>query len=164
MYESFVFSDNQTFTNLSSTGEVSDNVWDFESSSSGVAIGQTRFNIRGFLNIVITSVAYTSGGTEGITFRLLHDSAAAALTTSRATSGAGFYVLCSLGIAYDEIVAGRTFSIPFQKDRCLKWIGFWPVATSTTYTGALKFDAHFSSEPESSVILNTQKRPNTSFG
>lgn len=164
MYDNFVFSDNQLFTNLSSTGAVSTNVWDFENSASGAAIGQTRFHIRGFLNVVITAASLTSGGTEGITLRLLHDSAAAALTTTRTAAGAGFFVLCSQGISLNEVVAGRTFSIPFQKDRCLKYIGFWPVATSTTYTGTLRFDANFSSEPESSVILNTQKRPNTSFG
>jgi hypothetical protein len=163
MNEVFYFSDNQSYSNLSTTGAISTYYWDLENRASGSAIGQVDMSLVGYLNVIITSVSYTSGGTEGIYLRLLTDDATS-LDTTRTTAGAGFRVICCYQVEYIDIVAGRTYSIPVCEEVCKQYVGFWPVAVSTTYTGTLKFDANFSSEPESSILRRGQKKPNTSFG
>lgn len=159
----FEFSDAQLFTNLTSTGEVSDDVWDLENSSSGVAIGQDDFMVEGWLNVLITALSITSGVTQGVHFAMRTDDAASLATAQ--TASAGYFEIGGVQVLKTVyLIAGREFSIPVRFEKCKQFIGFWAKAVNTTLTGTINIDANFIQAPHSNILLQRQNRSNTSFG
>ncbi|KKM02876.1 hypothetical protein LCGC14_1780040 [marine sediment metagenome] len=159
----FEFADAQTSTNTTSTGEVSDDVWDLENSASGTAIGQTDFMVEGWLNFVITALSITSGITEGFHIGMRTDDAAS-LATAR-TGSAGYHEIGGIQILKTQhIIAGREWSIPVRFENCKQFVGFWIKAGSTALVGTITFDANFIQAPHSNILAQRQKRSNTSFG
>ena len=162
MFDEFRFADGQTTTNTTSTGEVSDNVWDLENSASGIAIKQTDFMVEGWLEFLITALSITSGVTEGLHIGMRTDDAAS-LATARTTT-AGYHEIGGIQILKTQhIIAGRNFSIPVRFERCKQFVGFWIKAGSTALVGTITFDAVFIQAPHSNILAQRQKKPNTSF-
>lgn len=153
MREKFLFSDNQTFTNLSTTGEISTNIWDAEENAS---VDQC---IQGCLMVTIISATLTSGLTEGMRLALRGDDAVG-LATAKDGSSNGYKELACKEILKEEIVAGRTFAVPVydvKPARC-KYLGFWPTAVSTQLTGNIHMEAWFE-EGIGDSIKNVQNKP-----
>lgn len=127
--QGFVFSDSQTITNVTSTGEVSSNTWDLETNAP------VDDQVVGFVNITIIS-AVVSGMTEGLEFQV-RTAAAEALTSV-------YEIVGAISVIPGKVVAGAQFSIPINFDVCQKQLGVWAKAISTSNTGAIVFDAEFS--------------------
>lgn len=131
-------SDAQARTNSSSTGTVSTNVLDLEQDSDANVL-ITDEQVEGFMNVVITAVSYTSGGTEGISLQVRNGD------NSNCTTGAE--IIGQLDVPLAEVVAGAKFSVPFKRDVCERYLGGWLAAKSTTYTGTITVDVDFASNP-----------------
>lgn len=142
MRDKFLFSDGQAFSNLSSTGEISSNIWDLEENAS---VDQC---IQGCLMVTITACTLTSGLTEGMKLSLRVDDATD-LATAKNGSTAGYKVVASKEVLKEEIVAGRTFPIPVYETLTSrsKYMGFWPTAVSTQLTGSVTLEAWFEDMP-----------------
>lgn len=150
MRDKFIFSDNQTCTNLDSTGEISTNIWDLEED---VAVDQM---IEGFLNITIISATLTSGLTEGLVVGLRTDDAVGLATAQNGTN-AGYVDVGTKHLLKEEIVAGRSFSMPFRQDVCKKYLGGWAKAKNTALVGNIHLEMWFENNPVSQ--LRIQKKP-----
>lgn len=133
-----LLSNAQDFTNEDSTGEVTDNVLDLEQDSSSNTL-ITDDQVEGYMNVIVTSTSYTSGGTEGIVVEV-HTGDNSDLTTSAR-------VLASLDIALTDVAAGNKFSVPFRCDVAHRYLGGWVKAKSTTYTGTFYLDIEFANNP-----------------
>ena len=135
-------SDNQDFANLDSTGEVTDDVFNVEESSSSVALLTDDQGI-GYMNVTFGTVPAqaTIAGTEGLVIQVLTDSAAA-LTTLPEICG-------SISIIPSKIVAGAQFSVPFRMDVLQTYLGGWLKAFSTSVVGTIYADIDFSNTPVS---------------
>jgi len=144
MRDNLLFSDAQARTNPTSTGTISTNVHDLEQNSGAVEL-ITDDMIQGYLNVILTAVAFTSGGGEGITLELRMDDAAA-LATAKDGVSAGYVVVAAKEVPLERIVAGAKFSIPFIEPVGKRYIGAWLKATSTTYTGSITVDAWIDNE------------------
>lgn len=142
----YLLSDNQDFANTDSTGEVTDNVFDMETSDGTVAT-ITDDQMMGWVNISFGTVPAqaTIAGTEGLMVSILTDSAAA-LTTLPKTIGARSFLP-------GDIIAGRTYSIPIMCDKLEKYVGGWVKAISTSVVGTIYADIEISDHP---VGLNEQ--------
>ena len=145
MRDDFILCDAQDEANLTSTGVVSDNVLALELTKSGGDIPITDDYAVGYMNVVLTAVSFTSGGTQGIVLSLLTDDAAA-LTTAKSSS-AGFRAIASKEVLLEDIVAGAKFSIPYLEPEVKSFLGAWLKAGSTTYTGTITFDVWLSNTP-----------------
>ena len=146
MRDKFIFSDGQSFDDEDSTGTISDNIWDLEED---VVADQM---IEGYLNGIILTYGYTSGGTEGLIVSLRTDDAVG-LATARSSS-AGYDTICSKHILLQYIEAGYAFSVPFICDITKKYLGAWVAAASTQFaTTVLTFDLWFENTPISQSRL-----------
>jgi len=136
----FLFSDNQDFANTTSTGEVSDKVYDMETLDGTVANFTDDQGI-GYVNVTFGTVPAqaTIVGTQGLMISVLTDSAAA-LATLPETCGA-------ISILPSKIVAGAQFSIPFRMDILQKYLGVWVKAVSTSFVGTIYADIEISDHP-----------------
>jgi len=133
-----LLSDAQARTNPDSTGTVSTNVLDLEQdASSNVLI--TDDQVQGFMNVVLTAVSFSSGGTEGITLQVRNGDNSDCATSAE--------VIGSLDVPLANVVAGAKFSVPFRRDVCERYLGGWLMAKSTTYTGTITVDAEIQSGP-----------------
>ncbi len=144
MIEKFQFSDNQTITDVSSTGEVSSNVWDLEENAS---VDQ---QIHGWLNVHIVS-AVISGLTQGMEIQF-RTSSAAAMATSQKYLG-----VIRLNAA--EVVTGKRYCIGINRAQLEKFVGLWFLALNTQNTGAIVIEAWFSEHPYTGPGINIQKKP-----
>ena len=135
---SLLLSNAQARTNPTSTGTVSSNVLDLEQTSGSVVI-LTDDQLEGYMNVVLTAVALSSGGTEGMTLEVRN-----ADNSDLATSAE---VIGVQDVPLAEIVAGAKFSVPFKRDIAERYVGGWLRAKSTTYTGTITVDAEFSDKP-----------------
>lgn len=137
-----LLSDNQDFTDLTSTGEVTDNVFNLEEKSSGSALLTDDQGI-GYMNVTLLTVPAqaTIAGTQGVVFSVLTDSAAA-LTTLPEICG-------SVSLIPSKIVAGLKFSVPFRMDIMQTYIGGWVKAFDTAVVGTIYADIEFSNTPVS---------------
>jgi len=139
MRDNLLLSDAQARTNPDSTGTISSNYFDLEKNSAAASLITDDF-LKGYLNVILTAVALTSGGTEGIVLELRMDDATS-LATSKDGVSAGFVVVASKEVPLERIVAGAKFSIPFIEPIGKRYIGAWLKALSTTYTGTITVDA-----------------------
>lgn len=133
MRDGILFSDNQTLTNLTSTGVKSTDIDDLEQNSAAVALitdDQQAFNC----NFVLTSVSFTSGGTEGIILEVR--------TSDNSDMTTGAEVIGAKDVLLADIVAGKKFSVPVEKNVMQRYLSAWFRAKSTTYTGTIKADAY----------------------
>jgi hypothetical protein len=133
-----LLSDAQARTNPTSTGTISSNILDLEQNSAAVTL-ITDDQVKGYMNVVITAAALSSGGTEGIVLEVRN-----ADNVDLATSAENIGVQ---DVPLAEIVAGAKFSVPFRRDVAERYLGGWLRAKSTTYTGTITVDAWFDSEP-----------------
>ena len=140
MRENLLLSDNQDFANTDSTGEVTDNVFNMEANSAAVALIADDQGI-GYMNVTINvaPAQATIAGTQGLVFEVRTDSAAA-LTTLPEICGA-------ISVIPSKIVAGAKFSVPFRMDVLQTFLGGWVRAYSTSVTGTIYADIHFSDTP-----------------
>lgn len=154
MRDKFIFCDNQDIATPTSTGEISDDIWDLEED---VSVDQ---QVEGWLNVVINSVPSLADGDEGLRIDLITDDAAAC-TTARTAAGAGFINIGGIDIRFIDLVAGASFAIPFRYDVCKKYLAVWIKALSTTFAGTINLDAYFSATPvaPSSSKQGFQKKP-----
>lgn len=147
------FSDGQTLTTLTSTGEISDHIVDYEED---VVADQM---IEGWVNIIIVSRTVSAGGDEGLNIAFLTGDATS-LDTARTALGAGFVQCGGITILYNEIVAGREFAIPFRRHVAKKYGGVWYKAENTTFTGSFVVEAYLSNTPVGpGVLQGYQKKP-----
>lgn len=155
MREKWLFSDNQDFDDEDSTGTISTNIWDLEYDNGDNLIVVDQGQV-GYLNGVINTYGYTSGGTEGLIVGLRTDDAVS-LDTARSDS-AGYDDICMKAILLQYIVAGYAFSVPFVCDRLKRYLGAWVSAASTTFaTTVLTIELWFENTPITQRRL--QKRP-----
>ena len=140
MRENMLLSDNQDFANTTSTGEVTDNVFDVEVDDAAVALIADDQGI-GYMNITINAAPAqaTIAATEGLVFEVRTDSAAA-LTTLPEICGA-------ISVLPSKLVAGAKFSVPFRMDVLQKYLGGWVRDYSTDVVGTIYADIHFSDTP-----------------
>ena len=138
MRDSDLFSDAQARTNPDSTGTVSTNVFDLEQNSGATEL-ITDEQIEGYMNVVLTAVSFTSGGTECISLQVRNGD------NSDCTTGAE--IIGQLDVPLTKIVAGAKFSVPFRRQICERYLGGWLSAKSTTYTGTITVDAWVDNEP-----------------
>ncbi len=132
-----LLSNAQARTNPTSTGTVSANVLDLEQSSGAVVI-LTDDQLAGFMNVVLTAVAFTSGGTEGIVLQVRNGD------NSDGTTGAE--IIGEVDVPLASVVAGAKFSVPFNRDIAERYVAGWIAAKSTTYTGTITVDAELSDQ------------------
>lgn len=155
MRDKWLFSDNQDIDDIDSTGVISTNIWDLEYDNADALIVVDQSQI-GYLNGVINTYGYTSGGTEGIVVSMVTDDATS-LDTAKA-SDAGFDRVASKDILLQYIAAGYAFSIPFVCDRLKRYLGAWIAAGSTTFaTTVFTIELWFENTPITQ--RNVQKRP-----
>lgn len=128
----------QSRTNPTSTGTVSSNVLDLE-QDSGSNVILTDDQVEGYMNVVLTSVTFTSGGTEGISLQVRNGD------NSDGTTGAE--IIGNLDVPLADVVAGKRFSVPFRRDVAERYIAGWLAAKSTTYTGVIVVDMELSDQP-----------------
>lgn len=133
-----LMSDAQARTNPTSTGTVSTNVCDLEQNSGAVTL-ITDDQLCGYMNVILTAVSYTSGGTEGITLQVRNGD------NSDCTTGAE--IIGQQDVPLTGVVAGAKFSVPFRRDVAERYLGSWVAAKSTTYTGTITVDAWFDNQP-----------------
>lgn len=140
MRDNIPLSDNQDFANTTSTGEVTDNVYDMEAASGSVALIADDQGI-GYMNVTLNTVPAqaTIAGTQGLIFEVLTD-AAAALTTLPEICGA-------ISVIPSKLVAGAKFSVPFKMDVLQKYVGGWVKAVNTAVVGTIYADIHFAATP-----------------
>jgi hypothetical protein len=138
MRDNIPFAEEQTVTNPSSTGEITDNIHDLEKNSAAAAL-ITDDQVEAVCNVVIRSVAFGSGGTEGVVFEVRTDDA-----TNLAT---GEIVVGAVHIPLAEVVAGAKISIPFLRNVMKRYVGGWLRAHTTTYTGDIVFDQYIDFAP-----------------
>jgi len=143
MIDKFQFSDNQTLTNIDSTGEISSNIWDLEEDAS---VDQ---QVEGWLNIHIVS-AVVSGLTEGLDIQL---------RTSDSTDGSTPRYLGCILLAAAEVVTGKSYSFGVSKAKLHKYLMAWFKAVSTANTGAIVVEVWFSEHPITSPDVDMQKKP-----
>lgn len=143
-----LLSDAQARVNPDSTGTVSSNVLDLEQSSGAVVI-LTDDQLVGYMNVVLTAVAFTSGGTEGMSLQVRN--------ADNSNLATGAEIVGQLDVPLADIVAGKKFSVPFRRDVAERYAGGWLAAKSTTYTGTITVDAEFSDQPigENELIQKT---------
>lgn len=144
MIDKFQFCDNQTITDVNSTGEVSDNIWDIEEDAS---VDQ---QIHGWLNVHIVS-AVISGLTQGMEIQL-RTSSAAAMATSQKYLG-----VIRLNAA--EVATGKRYCIGINRAQLEKYVGVWPLAINTQNTGAIVLEVWFSEHPYTGPDIAIQKKP-----
>lgn len=133
----------QTFTNLSGTGEISDEYLDLEKDSPGNAI-LTDDQVECWCNFIITSYSFSSGGGEGLTFSVRTDD-----QTDHATAksgSAGYIAIGAVEIALEDLAVGLKISVRVSKDVMKRYMAGWIAATSTTLTGVVKADIEFSDQ------------------
>lgn len=130
--------DGQSRTNPTSTGTISTHQMDLEQDSDSNVI-LTDDQIQGYLNVVITSVSYSSGGDEGIVLE--------ARNGDNDDLSTGVEVVGAQDIPLAKVVAGAKFSVPFRRDVAERYLGGWLRAKSTTYTGTIACDMDFSDQP-----------------
>ena len=130
--------DAQDEVNLSSTGVISDYYCDMEVDSAAGAL-LTDDQVQGYMNVVITAIDYTSGGTEGLVLEVRNGDNSNLSTSAE--------VIGVQDVPLAKVVAGAQFSVPFRRDVAEKYLGGWVRAKSTTYTGTVTFDAEFSDTP-----------------
>lgn len=128
----------QVLTNLDSTGVRSTHVMDME-QDSGSNVLLTDDQLVGYMNVVITAISYTSGGTEGISLLVRNGD------NSDGTTGAEN--IGSQDVPLAKVVAGAKFSVPFKRDIGERYLAGWAAAKSTTYTGTITVDIDFSDQP-----------------
>lgn len=135
-----LLSDNQDFANTTSTGEVTDNVYDVETSNGSLAV-LTDDQIVGFMNVTLITVPAqaTIVGTEGLVIEA-RTAAAAALTSL-------YEVIGGISILPAKIVAGAKFSVPCRFDVLQKYVGGWVRAVNTAVVGTIYADIEFSDLP-----------------
>lgn len=133
-----LLSNAQARVNPDSTGTVSSNVLDLEQTSAAVVI-LTDDQIEGFMNVVLTAVALTSGGTEGISLQVRN--------ADNSNLATGAEIIGQQDVPLADVVAGAKFSVPFKRDKAERYAGGWLAAKSTTYTGTITVDAEFSDQP-----------------
>lgn len=158
MFDKFQFSDDQTLTNLDTTGEISDHFYDVEENAN------TDMQLVGVLNVVIISATLTSGLTYGMVIGLRVDDTET-LDTAQDGSSAGYKDIAMKHILKEEIVAGRAFSIPVVEDVLTrgKFVGAWYKAatkadlTESALTGNIEVESWFEDAPISK--MNIQKKP-----
>jgi len=143
MIDKFQFCDDQTFTNTSSTGEISDNIWDLE--EGGVTDGQ----VIGYLNVHIIS-ATISGLTQGLEIQL---------RTSDSTDGSTPNYLGVIRLGPTEVAARKNYSIKINRAKLHKYIMLWALAVNTANTGNFHLEAWFSDTPITGPDINIQKKP-----
>lgn len=131
-------SDAQARTNPTSTGTVSTNVLDLEQNSAAATL-LTDDQLVGYMNVVITAVSYSSGGTEGISLQVRNGD------NSDGTTGAE--IIGQQDVPLAGVVAGAKFSVPFRRDVAERYVASWLAAKSTTYTGTITVDVDFSDQP-----------------
>lgn len=136
--KTLLLSDAQARVNPDSTGTVSSNVPDLE-QDSGANVILTDDQIEGFMNVVLTAVAFTSGGDEGISLQVRN--------ADNSNLSTGAEIIGQLDVPLADIVAGKKFSVPFRRDVAERYAGGWLAAKSTTYTGTITVDAEFSDQP-----------------
>lgn len=135
----------QSRTNPTSTGTISTNVLDMEQDGSSNTIITDDQGV-GYLNIVVTSYSYTSGGTEGIILEIRTDDATS-LATAKNGSDAGYEVIGAVEVRLQDIAAGMKISIPFIKGILQRYVGGWLRAVSTTLTGTIAVDMWIGNTP-----------------
>lgn len=128
-----VLSDAQVFTNLDSTGGISTNTIDHEENA------MVDDQIDCTLIATIIAATLTSGLTEGMLITLRNDDAAA-LTTARNGTSAGYKDAGIIDIRKEEIVAGRQFSCQCRLEKGQRYSGAWVRAVSTSLTGTVTLD------------------------
>ena len=149
----FQFSNAQALGTLTSTGVVSDYVWNLEDSASGSAMNQTDMMVYGWVNFIILSSTNTTGNNLRI---ILVSSSTAALTGTLEYLG-------GTELLIPEIITGYSGSFGVCRAHCEKFVGIW-YDPSTTLTGATSVDCWFSETPINSPKgFGSQKRPNASF-
>ena len=131
-------SDAQARTNPTITGTVSTNVIDLEQDSAATVI-LTDDQIEGYMNVILTAVAYTSGGTEGIVLEVRN--------ADNSDGATGAEVVGAMEVPLTDVVAGKKFSVPFRRDIAERYVAGWLRAKSTTYTGTITVDADLADLP-----------------
>ena len=131
-------SDAQVFTNPDSTGAVSDDVIDLEQDSAANVI-LTDDQLAGFLNVILTAVALSSGGTEGIVLEVRN--------ADNSDGATGAEVIGAREVPLADVVAGKKFAVPFRRDIAERYVAGWLRAKSTTYTGTITIDADLADLP-----------------
>lgn len=144
MIDKFQFSDAQTVTDVSSTGEVSEHIWDIEEDAS---VDQ---QIHGWLNVHVVS-AVISGLTQGMEIQF-RTSSAAAMATSQKYLGV-------IRLNPAEVAAGKRYCIGVNRAKLEMYVGLWYLAINTQNTGAMVFEAWFSEHPYTGPDINIQKKP-----
>jgi hypothetical protein len=144
MIDKFQFCDNQTFTDIDSTGEVSDNIWDIEEDAS---VDQ---QIHGWLNVHVIS-AVISGLTQGVEIQL-RSSDAAAMATSQQYLGV-------IRLEPAEFITGARYCIGVNRAKLKKYVGVWAIAINTQNTGAVLLEVWFSEHPYTGPDISIQKKP-----
>lgn len=135
---SLLLSDAQARTNPTSTGTVSTNVLDMEQDSDSNTL-ITDDQLEGYMNVILTAVSYTSGGTEGITLQVRNG--------DNSDCATGAEIIGCLDVPLTKVVAGAKFSVPFKCQVGERYVGGWLAAKSTTYTGTITVDAELSDQP-----------------
>lgn len=133
-----VLSNAQSRTNPNSTGTVSANVLDMEQDSAANVI-LTDDQIEGYMNVILTSVTFTSGGNEGISLQVRNG--------DNSDLATGVEIVGHLDVPLAFVVEGKKFSVPFKRQVAERYAGGWFMAKSTTYTGVIIVDAEFSDKP-----------------
>lgn len=151
MRDKFLFSNDQTLTSLSGTGEISTNIWDLEEN---VVADQ---QVKGCLMITILAATLTSGLTEGLIVGLRTDDAVGLATAQNGTS-AGFKDIVMKHILKEEIVVGRTFAIPVMDAVSKKYLGAWFKAKTTALVGNIHVEVYFTEDPDD-IQKKIQKKP-----
>jgi hypothetical protein len=159
MEDKFVFSDAQTITNTTSTGEISDNIWDLEYNDADVLISTDQM-IKGNVVVILTTVTITSGITEGLIVGVRVDDAVG-LATARNGTTAGFRDIAMAHVLKEELVNGLVINVPFFCDRTARsrYLGVWYKAASTALVGSIILDAVSHNESRSYQVAGLQKRP-----
>ncbi len=132
MRDKYLFSDAQTMNtggnNLDSTGVVSDDVFDLEldEAAGNTIVADTQ--VKGVLNVKLTSVGAFTGGGEGLVIDLLASDAAAGTTPD---------YLGSITISNADLVTGMKKQIEVHEDLDLKFLMAWFRAKNTTITNGV---------------------------
>ena len=138
MRDNIPFAEEQTVTNATSTGEIADDQHDLEQNSAGTTL-ITDDQVEACCSVVIRSVAYGSGGTEGVVFEVRTD--------DNANLATGEIVIGAVHVPLAEVVAGAKITIKFLRNVMKRYIGGWLRAKSTTYTGDIVFDMYIDFAP-----------------
>ncbi len=149
MRDTFLFSDGQDLTGLTSTGVVSGNIWDIEQDNASAVI-VTDGMLMGWLNLSFG--ASNAGAAEGLWIELRSSDNTNITATPK-------YLVCIL-LTATELAAmeGKTVSIGFYKAELKRYIGvFYRPDTNSMAGTATPVDAWFSEHPIGE--LGVQKKP-----